>query len=354
MAFLAAFRDNKRMSDPQTKSAVSSPAVTNQANWRSVTLSLIFHVLVLVLLVIFVTNPQSGADGEALRRVDVVLTEVSESQSEFEYQTESDVTNSSQPPQIDALPTEQPPPTLPEVAAPELPGFEVDPQMELDASQMTQTPANSRLDEKYELSADDLKFIAREQALVRQRAPKGSPVATKIFGSAELVGRRFVFVIDRSKSMGESGLGVIGKARGELKTALDELKPEHLFQVIAYHQSTVMIGERQMLTATEENKRRVPGFIQNLAAFGATRHENGLTAALSFRPDVVVLMTDGGLPSLNQGQIDALLKMAGRTTEIHTLQFGIGVNQERDNFMMRLANQTGGSYRYINVSNWDE
>jgi len=139
-----------------------------------------------------------------------------------------------------------------------------------------------------------------------------------------------------------------------LGVALEALKPEHSFQIVAYHQSSVTMGQRELLAGTPENKSRVPNFIQGLVAFGATRHENGLTTALTFQPDIVVLITDGGLPSLNEGQIHTMVTMAGSRTQIHCLQFGSGANQENDNFMMRLARQTTGSYRYIDVNDWNE
>lgn len=290
-----------------------------------------------------------------MRSVEVVLTSIEDSEQKFEYQTQeqttADVTDLSQAEPFDSLPSAQAP-ELPDVL-PDLPGFDINPDLEVDASQMTATPANANPAEKYELTEDDLKFIAREQAAVRRRAPKGDPVSTQIFGSGNLTGREFVFVIDRSKSMGDSGLGVLDKARKELSKALGALEPEHRFQVIAYHRSTVMIGERKLLAANDENKRRVPTFIQSLVAFGATRHDNGLTAGLTFQPDVVVLMTDGGLPELNDAEVKTMLKMTGSRTEIHCIQFGSGPNQERDNFMMRLATGSDGSYRYIDVNEWD-
>ena len=344
----------------ETKSPVqNSPledSTTKKSDWRSWGLSLLLHVLLLVLLAVFFASGSGVAgQGESLRSVEVVLTTVEDSEQEFEYQTQeeaqTDVTDLSQAEPFDSLPSEKAP-ELPDVL-PDLPGFEINPQLEIDASQMTETPANANPAEKYELTEEDLKFIAREQAAIRRNAPKGDPVSTNIFGSGDLKGREFVFVIDRSKSMGDSGLGVLDKARKELTSALDALEPEHRFQVIAYHRSTVMIGERKLLSASEENKRRVPTFVKSLVAFGATRHENGLTAALTFRPDVVVLMTDGGLPALNEGEIKTILQMAGGQSEIHCIQFGSGANQERDNFMMRLATGTDGSYRYIDVNEWE-
>lgn len=326
-----------------------------KSDWRSWGLSLLLHVLLLVLLAVFFTSRSGSAgEGESLRSVEVVLTSVEDSEEKFEYQTQEqaaeDVTDLSQAEPFDSLPSTQAP-ELPDVL-PDLPGFEINPNVDIDASQMTATPANANPAEKYELTEEDLKLIARDQAAIRRQAPKGNPVSTQIFGSGNLTGREFVFVIDRSKSMGDSGLGVLDKARRELSSALEALKADHQFQVIAYHRSTVMIGERKLLSATDENKRRVPTFVQSLVAFGATRHDNGLTAALTFRPDVVVLMTDGGIPTLNDAEINTMLRMAGSQTEIHCIQFGSGPNQERDNFMTRLAAGTDGSYRYIDVNDW--
>ncbi len=329
---------------------------TKRSNWRSMGMSLLLHVSLLVLLAFFFSR-QSGAvgDTDALRSVKVVLTAAEDSDAKFEYQTQeqSESVNSlSQTESFDALPSERSP-ELPEILSPDLPGFEIDPNLEVDASQMTVLPTNANPAEKYELTEADLKLIARDRAGIRRSAPKGDPANTQIFGSGNLTGRQFVFVIDRSKSMGGTGLGVLDKARKELATALESLTKNHQFQVIGYHRSTVMIGERKLLTATEDNKSRVPSFMQSLTAFGATRHDNGLTAALTFQPDVVVLMTDGGLPELNDGEIQNMVRMAGGRTEVHCIQFGSGTNQERDNFMMRLAADTDGSYRYIDVNEWE-
>ena len=318
-------------------------------------MSLLFHVTTLVLLAIFFAARPGTGITEDLRRVDVVLSNATETPTLFDYQDQSDVTTSSQAKPIDSLPQpEDQIPNLPEITQPDLPGFEFNPDNQFDATKMVVVPKNSNPTEKYQLSEEDLKLIARDRANIGRNAPKGDPVETRIFGSAPLTGRSFVFVIDRSRSMGDTGLGVLDRAKDELGVGLEALKPEHSFQIVAYHQSSVTMGQRQLLSGTPENKSGVPNFIPGLAAFGATRHENGLTTALTFRPDVVVLITDGGLPTLNDGQIQTMITMAGSKTQIHCLQFGSGANQENDNFMMRLARQTAGSYRYINVDDWDE
>jgi len=123
---------------------------------------------------------------------------------------------------------------------------------------------------------------------------------------------------------------------------------------VGYHERTVTMSSRNLLDATKANQQQVAGYIGSLAAFGGTEHENGLVAALTFQPDVVVLMTDGGYPELNAGQLRLIERMAGKKTEIHCIQFGIGPLQTTQNFMMKLASQNNGSFRYIDVNHWKQ
>ena len=92
-------------------------------------------------------------------------------------------------------------------------------------------------------------------------------------------------------------------------------------------------------------------FVQELAAFGGTEHELALSTALSMNPDVVVLLTDGGLPELNESQL-LRIRRAADGAQIHCVQFGMGPRQVSGNFMQSLAGQNLGSYRYVDVTEW--
>jgi len=151
--------------------------------------------------------------------------------------------------------------------------------------------------------------------------------------------------------MGEQGLGVLRQARNELVRAIGQLEDHHQFQIIVYNNSTAAIGNRQLLNATAENKGRVAEFLDNIAAYAGTNHQNGIYAALVFDPDVVVVITDGGSPELHDGQISAIARSA-RGTQIHTLQFGIGEALQYQSFLRSLAESTAGTYRYIDVQAW--
>ena len=199
--------------------------------------------------------------------------------------------------------------------------------------------------------ADVAAILAEEAARPRNVAPAGPKAQLSLFGSPAAEGRSFVFLIDRSASMGHAGLGAIAAAAKELAASIDALGAEQKFQVIAYNQKPLSLGGREMLPATPENKRELIEFVANTAAFGATEHELGLFAALRYKPEVIFLLTDGGDPELNPYQLKSIREAAAGRTAIHCLHFGSGPPAEDKNFLMRLAEQTGGSYVYIDMRN---
>lgn len=201
-------------------------------------------------------------------------------------------------------------------------------------------------------SAEAIQRIMAEEAANRPAGPSGPETQLSVFGGAPARGRSFIFVIDRSKSMGGSGLGALAAARRELNGALEHLQASHELEIVAYHQGLVFLGGRRLLPATADNLRRVDTFFAGLAAFGGTNHYSALFAALDLRPDVVYLLTDGGDPYLSPGQLAEARQTARRQgTTIHTVQFGFGPLQEEDRgFMKKLALDNGGSFTYVNMS----
>ncbi|MFV1966101.1 MAG: hypothetical protein ACC628_11795 [Pirellulaceae bacterium] len=197
----------------------------------------------------------------------------------------------------------------------------------------------------------DMSALRGEQdALRRAKGDLGPMARIQLFGGAPAAGRTFVFLIDRSKSMGSQGLGALSAAEGQLVRALQSLKPTHKFQIVAYHHHCVYLQVRELLPATAENKQLVVGFLGGLAALGATEHEGALLSALHLEPDVIYLLTDGGDPALTDAQQRRITKFATPKTSIHCVHFGFGPLQEPDHFLRRLAARNQGGYRYVDMS----
>ncbi len=323
------------------------------SSWRSLALSLTIHATLLICFAIFWNTGRPFGFDEPPRRVSLVLTN---SDSQPAYLDESDLLDA-QPEEPtesveSALPADQPPPidVTPLVSAQSpielpLPG--------LDVAEMTNVPDSLAQDsQSIRITPEQQRMLDAERAAFEARRPKGPATTIRVFNSGELTGHKFVFVIDRSKSMGGQGLNVLVAAVAELTGAIDQLEPYHQFQLIAYHDRTITIEQRALLPATIENKQRVGDFIRGLAAYGGTEHEGALMVALSMNPDVIVLMTDGGLPDLNQGQLKRI-RQAADGAQIHCVQFGSGPQQDRNSFMRLLAAQNNGSYRYVDVDKWN-
>ena len=329
----------------------------------SLLISVIMHLVIGVLLISFgVFSASSSSTVEADRPGGIVLTEVnSDQETEYIDQNDAESQISDAFEAVDA-PSESvslnsaaasAAPEVPVIDAPELPGMPLElPSDTTNANSMAEVAVAPSKVKRYELTKADLEAIAKDRAHFESLKPKGKETTISLFEGGGMKGRKFAFVIDRSHSMGGDGLGVLDEARQQMSAAIDGLELNHEFQIIAYHAKTTMITKRKLLVANDQNKRLVKNFFEGLGAFGSTKHYYGLIAGLDLQPDVLVFMTDGGSPALSPHELKKVKQMAGKSTEIHCIQFGSGPLQERDNFMKKLAKQNRGSFRYINVHDW--
>jgi hypothetical protein len=318
----------------------------------SLAISLCLHGLLLLLAVLLFSMFRPATPDEPLRRGSIVLTSIDENQKE-EFLTKDDIEETLDDPTVAAAAAaSQAAPSIDIPQIETLPGPPlVDPSP--NATEIANESFVDQPSHQYELSKEQLDEIAREQRRLKSRQPKGDPISINVFNGTKMSGRRFVFILDRSQSMGGDGLGVLFQAQKELTAAVSQLQPNHEFQIVAYHSRTVTVSERRMLTASEKNKALVKPFMERLAAFGATEHSYGINAGLAFRPDSVVLLTDGGYPGLTASELKQIRKAAGKA-EFHCIQFGLGKLQKPADFMTRLASQGNGTFRYINVRDWEK
>lgn len=318
--------------------------------WRSALLSLLIHTLLLVVLALLWTTRTIGSGDEGPRRVEIVLASANEDNEYLDEQDMAQAEAAATAPASTVETPDEPPPIdvselVNEVAPIDLP------LPGMNSSEMTAPTQTSALP-NVELSDAQKEMLAAESAAFEARKPKGPATTVRVFGSGEMSGRKFVFVLDRSRSMGAQGLNVLNAATSELTKAINGLETWHQFQIVAYHHRTLTIERRELLNGTDDNKSQVSGFISGLAAFGGTEHELALNMALSMNPDVVVLLTDGGTPALNESQLTRLRRSAGGA-QIHCIQFGLGPQQQSNHFMRKLAGQNLGTYRYIDVTEWN-
>jgi len=316
-------------------------------------ISLAVHLSALIAgaLLVNVQRPVVGID-EADRQVTVVLAQRTAERTD--YFAEENSQEAASPPAAatsgggftgSAIPTDAPP-VVPGISLPPAPGA-------LPPGEGIVGVAAPGLPGKRASvlpGQGDAEAIAADMAIPREALPTGPTAKLSLFGSGAAQGRSFVFVIDRSQSMGGAGLGAIQAAAAELKTQLAALSDEQTFQVVAYNQSAVYFTDGGLAPASADNKQRLVKFLQDLAAYGQTEHTRGLLAAARLKPEVIYLLTDGGDPVMTLADLQTVRAATRGRSSIHCLHFGRGQPPEGENFLHRLAAENRGSYTYIDMN----
>jgi hypothetical protein len=172
-----------------------------------------------------------------------------------------------------------------------------------------------------------------------------------IFG-IEGHGYKFVYVFDRSDSMGALDRLPIRAAKAELIASLKSLDRTHQFQVIFYNQEPYLFqhGDQKgrLNFATERNKEFARRFVEGIEPSGSTSHTKALDLAVRLHPEVIFFLTDADTPRLSNHEIKRIAREAAGTT-INAVEFGNGPKQSGENWLARLARATGGQYRYVNI-----
>ncbi|MEN6458318.1 MAG: VWA domain-containing protein [Thermoguttaceae bacterium] len=184
-------------------------------------------------------------------------------------------------------------------------------------------------------------------------APKeGGKARTSLFG---LVGEgyKFVYVFDRSGSMGGEGRKSLRVVKAELLESLKNLDSVHQFQVVFYNERPTLFNPSgvpgRLGFATDESKQRVVSFLDSIKAIGGTDHEAALRVAIRLQPDVIFFLTDGDDPKLSAAQLAKIRDLAAGIL-INTIEFGPGPKPAARSFLADLAQQNGGGYVYVDIS----
>jgi hypothetical protein len=186
------------------------------------------------------------------------------------------------------------------------------------------------------------------------RAPAAAGRAYTSFFGVEAEGRRFVYVFDRSGSMGEPANRPLQAAKDELLRSLEMLDSLHQFFLIFYNEEPRVFnaaGVRgRLVFATDENKESARGFIDGVQAQGGTKHYEALLIAVRLRPDVIFLLTDGEQKDdLTGEQLAHLRRLNEAIAQIHVIQFA--GSPYANNSLVELARQNRGRHTYVDIRN---
>jgi hypothetical protein len=149
-----------------------------------------------------------------------------------------------------------------------------------------------------------------------------------------------VFVVDHSASM----VDVFDPLKRELKRSLSELKPMQKFHVVFYisGEPTEPPGGT-LCWASERNKRRYFDFIDKVElVMGKNDPRSAIKRAVDMHPDLVYLLTDGILDNDVAGDVIRVSKSVN--IKVNTIAY---INEVGAGVLRRIAEQTGGIYRYV-------
>lgn len=183
-------------------------------------------------------------------------------------------------------------------------------------------------------------------------APGIGKARTSLFGIVG-EGYKFVYVFDRSGSMGGSGKTALRAVKAELLASLENLDTVHQFQIIFYNEKPVIFNPSgtpgRLAFGTEQNKDRARRFLDTIVADGGTEHEEALRLAVKMRPDVIFFLTDADEPVLDRQQLNRIQRLAAGII-IHAIEFGRGPKPDGNTFLAVLAEENGGQYTYVDIS----
>ena len=328
----------------------SSVEIVPRAKIPAWGVSVVLHALLMILFALWIPTRRATSIEEQDRPVGIVLSKTDE-QGEVEYFQDQPTASQAAP--ASAAPADP----LPDVKQPPL---DVDQFLPGDA-----VPVPAAGDGDSPLAAVDLRNRGRPLAGLGQgndelagdepavkKGPTGPKTTLALFGGVKATGNRFVFVIDRSQSMGASGLAVLPAAKEELKRALDGLDGRHRFQIMAYNNSISYCYPDGLQPADAQHKLAAEKFIGGITARSSTKHYLAIARALAMkpRPDVIFVLTDADQPYPTGNELVELRRRSGGHTTINVVQFGDGPLEETSNFFMRLADATGGTYGYVDTS----
>jgi hypothetical protein len=174
---------------------------------------------------------------------------------------------------------------------------------------------------------------------------------TSMFG-IEASGYKFVYVIDRSGSMGGDGNAALKAAKAELLGSIKKLESTHAFQIVFYNERPAVFnptGNGLAVFANDRNKDLAERFLDSISAQGGTEHEAALRIAFKLKPDVIFWLTDADRPKLDDEQIARINRLASGTI-INAIEFGTGPKKEEENFLKKIAEGNAGEHVYVDVT----
>jgi len=159
------------------------------------------------------------------------------------------------------------------------------------------------------------------------------------FFGLEARGGKFVYVVDRSGSMRGDKLQ---DTKAELIRSVHSLTRTMEFFIIFYDSFYEPMPAPGLIKATGPNKNKYLGWVEGINCRGGTEPEEAMLMALSLKPDVIWLLSDGQF-SYRACEVIRAANPNARI-QIHTIAFHSASGQQ---MLQRIAKENGGHYQFV-------
>lgn len=171
------------------------------------------------------------------------------------------------------------------------------------------------------------------------RRRPSDPIGVNFFG-AQVKAANVGFVVDFSGSM--SGKR-IERTKLELLESLIDMNSQQRFYVSAFNDGPINMlnGVTEPLRAAPVEKVRVWKWLKTIPANGGTVPEPSLLHVSKMDPEAIFLLSDGVFSEVQQSTFDEFKK---HNNKVHTIAFEDESGRAE---LQRIANRTGGAYRFV-------
>ncbi len=178
----------------------------------------------------------------------------------------------------------------------------------------------------------------------------GGYAQTSVFG-VQGKGNKFVYVFDRSASMEGPPLAA---AKMQLLQSLQSLDSVHQFHILFFNTGIqafdISGGGHRIAFATDRNKRLAANFVGGVTADGGTDRMLALREAINFAPDVIFFLTDADDPMSSAELAEIARANQKAQAAICVIEFGRRPTPKPNDFLARLARESGGQYGYVDTT----
>jgi hypothetical protein len=164
-------------------------------------------------------------------------------------------------------------------------------------------------------------------------------------------GSKFIYVFDRSASMEGRPLAA---AKKQLLDSLQSLESVHQFHIMFFNTKIqsfdITSGGHRIAFASDRNKKLAGNFVGGVTADGGTDRMYALREALNFAPDVIFFLTDAD-DAMSASEMAEIARANRRVqAAICVIEFGKRPAPIPNNFLSRLAHESGGQYGYVDTT----